>query len=484
MSLSALVAEDRNLRHTLNFLAIVIFVVLAALTASLPINMPHNQRYADPTTLDRGDTAWVMIATLLGLFLTPALTYYYANAHGVDISSGLQLVALTGSLIAMLWTLFSFSLCYGEDSAGDQLIGQPSTYWMFFNTYGKPASRNNANTIPNSIFAIYELGFALMSSTVVATSVSNRVNIAGFLLFILVWHLVVYCPVAHMTWSSRGFFYRNYINDFSGAIPVHMLGSLTALCTHYFLGQSGVQKPKPVPSSDVTTVFQATFLVWFLWFGFNAGKAHNAGPVAAQSIVNTAAGTFGSVLTCFLYDLVMERTTTPISISQAMIIGLIAMTPASGYVTVGGALCISIITYIVTSVVATFLFAESKQINEPFSIVTVHGISGTVGLICTSILSYQFINPAAYNGLTWGNGLPLGYSVALVLCFYICTTVSVFGVLYICNWVVPLAIFEQKRGEDEYPGFIADSSKPNPANEKDGPPVASKGHELELTQLA
>lgn len=282
-----------------------------------------------------------------------------------------------------------------------------------------------------------------------STCTSDRVSTFGFLFFIFVWHICVYCPVVHMMWTSQGWFQQYYIQDFSGGLVVHMLGAHTALCAHTFLGRHLVTPPAPV--HDANAALKAAFVVWFLWFGYSAGKAHNAGPVAAQAVVNVIAATMASVLSSFFHELIFERNITPVSVSTAVLLGLVGITPASGYVTVGGAMVIGIATYVLTITVSNQVNVEGLRANSPISVVTLHGVGGATGFISTAILSYKFINPEAFNGANWGNGWPILYHFILLCLFYICTTVVIGVILFVCDKIIPLQ--NKIAPEGEYPDF-------------------------------
>jgi Amt family ammonium transporter len=427
--------------QTVKIIAVIItgiVIALTALIAALPLELPSKQGSTGTSQAQDGDTAWLLIATILGFFLPFALVYLYANLNGSDVKELIKIVVLTGSVVTFLWILFTFSLAYGKDAKSNGLMGYPATYYMFKNTWpNQDASLNGAPLIPNNIFSVYELGFALVTPTLIAASLAGRVNIHGFLLFICVWHIVVYTPVAHVVWSPQGAFLTNKIRDFSGGLVVHVLASATAISTHLVLGKDSI--PKSVAAKDPEQVLFYTFIVWFLWFGFNAGKAHDASAVAAQSIVNTIGASLTAVLMGFLYNLIFEKPTTPVSISNSVIIGLIAITPASGYVTVGGAMIIAIFTYLFTQIVGQFLIGEAQNVNESLSILTMHGIAGTWGFLWTAILSYKFVNAEGLNGLTAGDGLPLAYQISGLLAIWGCALIASFFVAFGVNLVYPLA---------------------------------------------
>jgi len=210
----------------------------------------------------------------------------------------------------------------------------------------------------------------------------------------------------------------------------------------------------------------------FLWFGFNAGKAHGANAVACQSVVNTIAATMSSILMSFFYNLVLEKPITPVSLSNAVLIGLVAITPASGFVTVGGAMCIAVFTYLFTAVVAQFFIGEGFNAHESFSTLTIHGVAGSVGFLWTAIISYHMVNPwEGYNGLTAGRGIPLAYQLAALLALWACSLASTFCLAWIVNLVSPLKNTQ---------GYDADYKAPI---DNDNNEVREKDNQVELTQV-
>ncbi len=221
---------------------------------------------------------------------------------------------------------------------------------------------------------------------------------------------------------------------------VHQLAAITALALHIVIGRDPVPKTKPVASSEIARVVPAAFAVWFLWFGFNAGKAHGANPVATQVIVNTIAATTTSLLMSFFYDQFFEVVTTPVSMAVAVLIALVAITPAAGFVTVGGAMCTAIFALIVTRLVGHNLVKEGNGVNEPLSILTIHGVGGTAGFFATAVFSYNFINPWAFNGLTWGRGIPLAHHISAILALWSVGFIAVLLLAFIVNAVFPLSL--------------------------------------------
>lgn len=442
-------------------LSICAFWILAALTASLPLNSPSNQykqgyAYLDPQypDLDNGDTAWMIISTILGIVLSPLLAYFYGSIEGKSSSSLVYTCFVTAAAITMMWIMMGFSLCYGSDANGNQLLGNPLTYFMFTNVGAAPSS-TLAPTIPLSIFALYELCFPLLSATIVACSVNGRINTIGWLLFICVWHILLFCPIMHLMWAPNGFIRNHYVRDFSGGSVVNMTGSMTALSINFIIGPnpkinaaSGgagvVVNTNSRVEPNAPNVLTSLTLVWLSWFALSAGKAHAANSIAAQTLVNSMASTSACVLMWILLDFIIHKRSTLVSIANAVLASLITMAPSAGYFTAGGAICASIL-----SVLATYYFGfkVTRELTEPkqcLSVITLHGFTGTVGFFLTSIFSYTFINETGTNGLTYGNGLAVAFQISAILILIPIIILASGAIFYVVDSIVPI------RSEEEY----------------------------------
>lgn len=373
----------------------------------------------------------------------------------------------------------SFSLAYGQDANGDQIMGFPKTFYMFWWTGANSAYQNGASLIPNNIFAVYELGFALVTPTIVAASVYGRVDVKAFLLFIFIWHLVIYTPIAHITWFPTGWFKAHWIEDFAGGIVVHQLSAITALALHFILGRENIPKVAPVSAASIHKIFPALFAVWFLWFGFTAGKAHNASPWATQAIVNVIVTSTTSLLMSFLYDLVFDLQTTTVSITNAVLIGLIAVSPCAGFIQVGGAMIVGIFCLLVTRLVGHNLIGEANEAEQPFSLLTLHGLAGTAGFFCTAVFSYQYINPEAFNGLTYGRGIPLSHHIAAILALWSALLLAVLLLAFLVNAITPLAATAGSYSSPEK----AVSNTANPAAETTTVAATEEAKQIELSPV-
>lgn len=419
-----------------------IFIALASLTASLPLPLPTHQDGATtqiPTS--DGDTAWIIIATIFGMLAAPAATYLFVNLYNIDSKSLLQTVVLMTAFISFIWVIFTFSLVWAHDTWGDKLLGFPSQYYMFARVGPSPVP--TAPTIPSTIFAVFELCFAVVAPTIVAAAVADRVNIYGFLLFIFVWHICIYCPVAYITWNQNGWLNTNHVEDFSGGIVTNQLAAITIVVLHRYLDwKSAPKKEASAPENKEALLF-SVLAFWFLSFGLNAGKAYGANAVAAQSVVNTIAAVFLSIFLGYLWNEFFGVAFSVGEISNSILLGLIASTPSSGYVTVGGSFVITTITVLVVRLVAMFFLSEGSE-GKAYSFATMYGLGGVVSFLFTGLICYAFVN--GENGLTHGfhgSADVIRYHTATVLTLWSTTPIAVALCAFFCDLFVPLSKAEQ-----------------------------------------
>jgi Amt family ammonium transporter len=253
--------------------------------------------------------------------------------------------------------------------------------------------------------------------------------------------------MAHIVWHPRGFFKTNDIEDFSGGIVVHMTAGVTIVAAHLFLDWIKAPPAEQRQPNNPEGILFSAFLVWFLWFGINAGKAYGASFVASQSIVNTIAAVFTSVLLNYFFDQVASVPVTNISLVNGILLGLISTSPSSGYVTVGGSMVVTVITVIVTRFFGKVIRKEALNDNA-YSLATLHGVGGSVSFLFTALISYNFINPSgALNGLTYGVDTPIRNHTAAILAVWSCGFLAVLLALFLSNLVVPISKTAQPKGE-------------------------------------
>lgn len=266
-------------------------------------------------------------------------------------------------------------------------------------------------------------------------------NVFGLVSFLLAWHLVVYCPVAHILWNPRGYLYTNVVEDFGGGAVVNILSSATVLASHTFLDFVKAPNYSVKIPNNTQEAFRSALVLWFLWCGLLAGKAHDAGPVAAQAVVNSVAAVQAAVLVGYLQDRLYSRelADAPVSMLSHVLLGLAAVTPVCGYTSVGGAMFVSVVTVLVVKLVGRYFLSDGVAANDPLNITTIHGIGGTVGFIMTGVSSYSFINPTAFDGLTAGHQKPIRMHMAATLALWACIFAATLMLHFLCNLVVPIS---------------------------------------------
>src|ERR1043165_4710580 len=307
-------------------LILLLFLVAVSVLALI---MP-----AVPTTIVTegivaGDVAWMLAATALVLLMTPGLAYFYGGMIDTKniISTMLQSFIAMG-VISVLWIVVGFSLAFGDSIGG--IIGNPASFFMFSNVLdGKPWSL--APTIPLVLFALFQLKFAIITPALITGTFAERVRFKSYMIFLVLFSLLIYAPLAHMTWHPDGFLFKLGVLDFAGGTVVHMSAGFAALAAAMYLRNRTEQKVAIAPA-NIPFVLLGTGLLWFGWFGFNAGSALGAGPLAASAFIATQLGAVGAMLSWLAMEKVRHGKATAVGGATGAVAGLVAITPAAGYV--------------------------------------------------------------------------------------------------------------------------------------------------------
>ena len=412
-----------------------------------------------PTTIvtegiNSGDTAWMLVATALVLVMTPALAYFYGgmvNAKNV-ISTMFQSFIAMG-VISVLWVVVGFSLAFGDSLGG--FIGDPRTFFMFSHVLDHKLTLGSADqikfTIPFALFAFFQLKFAVITPALVTGSMAERINFKSYVLFIILFSLVIYSPLAHWTWHPDGWLFKKGVLDFAGGTVVHMSAGWAALAASIYLKRrrnhiSGTF----LPPANIPFVLLGTGLLWFGWFGFNAGSALTAGPLAlsAFATTNTAAASAG--LAWILFDVARGKKVSALGFCIGVVVGLVAITPAAGFVTIPHAIFIGAIAAIISNYLAHL--KTKTALDDTLDVFPCHGVGGMVGMVMTGIFASKGINSAVGDneGLFFGTStLFINHLIALV-------AVSVFAfvgsylLLILTDKILPLRVNvqDEKMGLD------------------------------------
>jgi len=409
-----------------------------------------------------GDVAWMLAATALVLLMTPGLAYFYGGMIDTKniISTMLQSFIAMG-VISVLWLVVGFSLAFGNTIGG--FIGDPSTFFMFQNVLdGKPWSL--APTIPLVLFAFFQLKFAIITPALITGTFAERIKFKSYILFLVLFSLLIYAPLAHWTWHPEGFLFQWGVLDFAGGTVVHMSAGFAALAASMFLRDKS--EKKSIAPANIPFVLLGTGLLWFGWFGFNAGSALSAGALAASAFATTNTAAAAAGLAWVLFDAARGKKPSAVGFCIGSVVGLVAITPAAGFVTVPSSLFIGTFAAIISNVVISW--KSKTSLEDTLDVFPCHGVGGLVGMIMTALLANVAVNAAN----TTGNGLFFGdmalflvhmKALAIVVAF---TFGGAYAILLLTNLILPMKVTEEDKkvgqdfsqhGENVYPVELASS---------------------------
>lgn len=395
--------------------------------------------------INHADTAWMIVASALVLLMTPGLAFFYGGMVSKKnvISTMLQSFIALG-VISLVWVLFGFSLAFGDSVNGWGIIGNPSQFAILNNL-----DAYNSN-IPYLLFALFQLKFAIITPAIITGSFAERIRFRSYLLFMILFSIFIYTPLAHMTWASEGLFANLgdliggsfkglHVLDFAGGTVVHMSAGLAALAGALYLGKRKKEKTEP---ANIPYVILGTGLLWFGWFGFNAGSALAANYDAVIAFANTNIASASSMLTWVLFDRFLNKKISAVGACLGAIVGLVAITPAAGYVTINHSIVIGFITALVCNL-SIIRIKKSKKIDDTLDVFASHGIGGICGMILTAVFAKDV-------GLVYGEVdtfiLHIGATIAVILFAF-------FGSLLIyklVDYILPIRVREdqEERGLD------------------------------------
>lgn len=387
--------------------------------------------------IDKGDTAWMIVASAFVLLMTPGLAFFYGGmvTKKSIISTMLQSFVALG-VISILWVMIGFSLAFGESYYG--IIGNPFTYFAFNNVTVSP-NPEFSETIPFLLFALFQLKFAIITPALITGSFAERIRFRSYILFMVLFSIFIYSPLAHMTWHPDGLLRNWGVLDFAGGTVVHMSAGIAALAGAIYLGKRKEEIERP---ANIPYVILGTGLLWFGWFGFNAGSALGANGDAVIAFANTNLASAASMITWIFLDRFQNRKMSSLGACIGAIVGLVAITPAAGFVTIGQSIFIGF----VAAIVSNFAIRLNKktEIDDTLDVFPSHGVGGIVGMILTGVLAKDV-------GLIYGEtNTFLYHMLALVI-------VAVFTFIgsYLLYKITDLLLSMRVREDQEYRGLDA-----------------------------
>jgi len=335
-------------------------------------------------TINPGDVAWLLTASALVLLMTPGLSFFYGGmVSRKNILSTMFQSLMAMGLISVVWVIVGFSLSFGESVGG--LIGNPLSY-LFFRNVGEQPNPDFSATIPFVLFAAFQMKFAVITPALITGAFAERVRFSAYLLFMLLFSLFIYAPLAHMTWHPQGILRTMGVLDFAGGTVVHISAGLAALAGALFLGRRKAHERKePQVPHNIPYILLGTGLLWFGWFGFNAGSSLAANGLAAMAFMTTNTAAATAVLVWLLVDKIQGRKPSSLNACIAAVVGLVAITPAAGFVSIGASFVIGAVASIVSNLAISW--RTRSDLDDTLDVFPCHGLGGMVGMALTGVFA-------------------------------------------------------------------------------------------------
>ena len=398
-----------------------------------------------PPKIDSGDTAWVLVSSALVLLMTaPGLALFYGGmVRQKNALATLMQSFIVLALISIQWVLWGYSLAFGPDKGG--IIG--GLEWIGLRGVGQTPNPDYAATIPHQAFMLFQMMFAVITPALITGAFAERKKFSTFLVFIVLWATFVYDPLAHWVWGTGGWLRNLGALDFAGGTVVHISSGVSALVAALIIGRRKGYGHQPMPPHNLPLTVMGASLLWFGWFGFNAGSALSAGGLAAHAFTTTNTATAAAALAWMFSEWSSRGKPTVLGAASGAVAGLVAVTPAAGFVTplaslvigaVAGVLCYS----------ACNLKARLGY-DDSLDVVGVHGVGGTWGALATGIFAAKFVNDGGADGLLHGNPRQFGIQLVAVLVTWVLALVMTTIILKVLDAVMGLRVSE----EDEQAGL-------------------------------
>ena len=358
--------------------------------------------------VDSGDTSWLLISTSLVMLMTPGLAFFYGGlVRRKNVLSVLMQCFMIMCLVSLQWVVLGYSLSFGPDIGGKGLIG--GLQWAFLRGVGQGPHGVYATTAPHQAFMMFQMMFAVIAPALIIGAFAERMRFLPFCVFSLVWSTIVYDPVAHWVWADKGLlgtFGGMGALDFAGGTVVHINAGMAALAAALVLGPRVGSPDRISPPHSLPFAVLGAALLWFGWFGFNAGSALTAGGLAASALLATHVAAATAGLTWAVLDWIVHRKPTTLGMITGAVGGLVAITPASGYVDPAGAIAIGIGAGLLPWLAVTFVKTRFGY-DDSLDAFGVHGVGGFWGAIATGLFATKTVNAAGADGLLYGNASQL-----------------------------------------------------------------------------
>ena len=408
--------------------------------------------------MNAGDTAFILLCAAFVFIMTPGLAFFYGGmVRRKNVGNTMMQCVFIMGVSVIMWVLVGYALSFGGNHAG--IIG--GAKWFGFNGVGmKPGPY--ADTIPNLAFAAFQMMFAMITPALITGSVAGRMKFKALVLFIILWSLIVYYPMAHMVWGQGGLLAEIGSVDFAGGNVVHISSGVSALVFSIILGRRRGYEQTAYRVHNIPFVALGAFILWFGWFGFNAGSALAANGLAAHAFMTTALASASAMMSWMFIDVIKDGKPTLVGASTGLVVGLVAITPGAGFVPIWSAIIIGALVSPICCGTISLLKGKLK-IDDALDAFGCHGIGGVWGGIATGLFAKHSINPVArWDGLFFGNyrlfvaqiiGIVVTVAVAIVGTLVCLGIVRLFTELRVDEKAEKVGLDISQHGESAYPTF-------------------------------
>ncbi|ABZ83814.1 ammonium transporter [Heliomicrobium modesticaldum Ice1] len=412
---------------------------------------------AEAPKADTGDTAFIIISAALVMLMTPGLALFYGGmVRKKNVLSTMMHSFIIICLVSVIWVLYGYSLAFGTDING--MIG--SLDFALFNNVGPDPNPDYSATIPHSIFSMFQLMFAIITAALISGAFAERMRFSAFLLFTVIWISVIYFPLAHWVWGVGGWLRDLGALDFAGGTVVHISSGVSGLVLAILLGKRRGLGTTPMPPHQLPMTVLGAGLLWFGWFGFNAGSALGANGLAGSAFVTTNTAAAAAALSWIFAEWIRQGKPTVLGAASGAVAGLVAITPAAGFVTAGSALVIGLLS----GVICYFAVVLKPRLgyDDALDAFGIHGVGGTFGAIATGIFATTTVNSAGADGLLYGSSELLVKQLIAVGASYAFAAIGTFIIYMIVNAVFKARVTVEdeetglditQHGEEGYPDF-------------------------------
>ncbi len=427
--------NSKIVRDRLPFLFLILIAVAAIFVPVLPNWEDKQGAYVG------ADVTWIIVATALVFLMTPGLAFFYGGmVHRKNVISTMIKSTVAAGVVSVIWVTFGYSLSFGERIGG--FVGNPLTHF-FFKDVSNSEPWSLAPTIPKTLFALFQLMFAIITPGLVVGALAERVRFTSYILFIILFSILVYAPLAHWSWHPEGFLFKLGALDFAGGTVVHISAGCAALAGALVLKRRKVHEDgAEIPPANVPYVLIGTGLLWFGWFGFNAGSAlgANALAVSAFATTNTAAAAAG--LSWMFFDVMKGKKPSVMGFCIGAVVGLVAITPGAGFVGIPQSIFIGVISAIISNVAV--YYKQKSTLDDALDVFPCHGIGGMVGMILTGVFATKAVNGAGNDGLFYGNAdffLTQLKAMGIAVAYSFIVSYIIFKII---NFIQPLRVSEEE----------------------------------------